>query len=236
MKPGFNFEQPVPAPGAGHCILNFCLTRQPTMRLFDACEVTFVSLHHRRLGRRTLTVDSTRSEDEGAARDKATLVVPGHVQVIARNGDVLNAYTMGGTLTLWTDEACLYGRLTSDAPIVPLNLEPDERAADLIYEWESLLGRKAAEWDVPADYIHERLAGVAAKTLYPAALRAVQRHLIRLAEAGELDPDSREQQVLHYVECLLQTLPAEAVPPPTLDDLIGPARAAPAPVSATSGA
>lgn len=182
---GYRFH---PAPddrALGHPGLDFNLYGRPTEAHFDPehAEITAVQ------------------PDGGAGRlvighgwpgPPRLRVCAGPVSLRDRRAHAVEAFSLGGDLTVDVQATYTACRLTSAAPVFRLTRIPGIDREDvesmLVEEFEALLARRSARWvDDPTEY-HHRLAVVQPTLLYAVALSAIAARL------GHIPFDRRPQQ------------------------------------------
>jgi hypothetical protein len=175
-------------PQLGHAGFEARLTDAPGERYFDACRVVFPM------------------EQDGALRRLAVEhpyrlagplhFVSGRIRLDAHDGDHVEVLTFGGEAVFTEEEGQTVGRVTSPAPFLPLDDDPESPFVLIEAELEAAIARLRAGWG-NKEYEHlDRIGHVNPMTFFVAAIHTLEERLTQLARVEDDEPTRR---VLHVV-------------------------------------
>ena len=193
---GYYFYPPAEDGRPGHPRLDIILTAKPTARHFDPQKVRYVIAT--RKGIAPLTVHHPWT------LGKQYRVCAGRIRLTDRVGKVVEAFSLGGELTIVCEKTRTICALTSPAPIFPLFKMMDVNMC-LTAEMEIVLAEQKANWDPAHPFAYEEhLAAVDPFELYTCLLDTLHKKGSHLhSGSGELDCDVR-----HYIESEVADLKA----------------------------
>jgi hypothetical protein len=170
------FFHPSEQPDApGHPQLDVNLYAHPTKAHFDPKQASFVVASPEILVEHVHVVHPWHGRTHFRA-------CAGHVVLQDRNGEVVEAFTLGGELNIESDEDRTVCTLKSSAPIFELVHARTAAVNTLVSEFESLLARRHAAWKGDDAGYEARLTSVEPLALYVSGLAAMKERLERAAD------------------------------------------------------
>ena len=193
---GYYFYPPVDDGHPGHPRMDVILTAKPTARHFDPQKVRYVIATGKGIGQLTVHHPWTLG--------KQYRVRAGRIRLTDRVGKVVEAFSLGGDLTIVCEKTRTICALTSPAPIFPLTRTLDVNMC-LTAEMEIVLAEQKANWDPAHPFAYEEhLAAVNPLDLYTCLLDMLRRKGSHLhSGSSELDCDAR-----HFIESEVANLKA----------------------------
>ena len=171
-KSGFLFHPYEVEDHPGYRQLDASLPAMPTSPHFDTHKAKFRIVSH--------TGDIERFSIRHPWMKKEYPLCPGHLSLIALDGEQMECFTFGGTVQISTDDEQTTCTFTSPSPILPMRTIHD-LSMWLVVEIEVLLARQEARWN-PADHsdFDAHLATIDPLLFYTSCLQAL--HEKSLAE------------------------------------------------------
>lgn len=175
-------------PPIGHAGFEVRLTAVPGERYFDACRALFPVEQAGAL--RRLVVGHPHRQANPLH------FVSGRIRLDAHDGDHIEVLTFGGEAVFTEDAGQTVGRVTSPAPFLPLDDDPESPFVLIEAELEAVIARLRASWG-KKEYEHlDRLNNVDPMTFFIATLRTLEE---RLAQLVRVEDDQPMRRVLHMV-------------------------------------
>jgi hypothetical protein len=209
---GYHFGGKMHPSTLGCLQLDVNLYDRPTGQHFDPEEATFPVANQEGEIKRRVIAHPWRSV-------KAYQVCVGRTILRDRFNKTVEAFSFGGELAIEVEKSCTECLLRSTAPIFELT---DAHGLSMMFvsRFESLLGRKHAEWKDDDCGFERRLVGVDPTTLFVAALAAVARELEQTPTV------SRGERFRHHLEAIhtaIQNMKRGDLwptPTPSLDEML----------------
>ncbi len=147
-------------------------------------------------------------------------VCPGPIVLIDRKEKRVPFFTFGGTLNVIFGSGEIVCSFRSPAPILRVTEPPQDAAARLAVEVETLMGGVHAHWGAEDEGYLERLAEVDPFQLYVGSIHTILSRFEEHPKFQEEDPDLYE--LVRNERNWLEETGQWPRQPPTLDSLLGP--------------
>jgi hypothetical protein len=182
-------------PPVGHAGFEVRLTAQPGARYFDVCRAAFPMEQAGAL-RRLVVEHPYRLA--GPLR-----FVAGRIRLDAHDGDHVEVLTFGGEAVFTEEDGQTTGRVTSPAPFLPLDDDPESPYVLIEAELEAVVARLRAGWG-NKEYEHlDRLNHVDPMDFFVAALHTLEERLAQLARVEDDEPTRRVLRVVRQIRAHL---------------------------------
>ncbi len=166
--PGYTFAASKYEPPLGHPGLDVYLSSEKLPRSFDARKARFLVF---RLGSiKELLVVHPWISFEG---EQVIRVCPGRFKLSEDDEDFHYGFSWGGKLTIHNEEEFTHCVLTSSAPILNLEANPQTSGSMIANESEILLAERQAACGLGEFEFAERLAGIEPLTLFVSMLASI---------------------------------------------------------------
>lgn len=198
---GYYFHPPEGEYPVGYLQLDFNLYEEPTGQHFDPRHVTLPVVN-----KESHIELLTLSHPWHSRTDYQ--VCAGRISLQDHKGKSVEAFTLGGRLTLEKQDTYTSCSLTSPAPIIDL---PDPRATStlLVNEIECVLAHRRAALAHEKGKFDQRLMAVDPLNLFIACLSALEAKLCRLSSAGMNGPSY--ENVLMLAHKIIHSLQKQGV-------------------------
>lgn len=197
-------------PPLGYSSIEVWLTDAATDRYFDGRRIAFPVEEWGVLKRQTVEHPWNNPPDMRFAA--------GRIALDAHDGDHIEIFGFGGTVTVTTQGDATHCRIASTAPLLPLTDDPNDPLAVLESEMEVMLAQGRARWGA-GEYAHlDRLGHIAPMTLFVATFDALERRLQGLAA---LESDARDAlRLVRGIRDILQRAGDWPNPVPRWEELL----------------
>lgn len=172
FPPGYTFYPDADAFAIGYPRVDICLSGEPVERYFDAHEACFPVAGGSGLTELHITHPWVNLGVSGPQR-----VCAGRFHLYEMDGDPHYGFTLGGTLEVHVEEHLTRCTLSSSAPIINLQDDPDSPGVLLANEFEALLAKRHAAWGLDDDGYARRLENLEPARLFAACLRYLEEDL-----------------------------------------------------------
>jgi hypothetical protein len=214
---GYLFHPPIDARALGHDGLDFSLYDQPTLAHFDPEHATVIAVQSNG------GVGSTVLAHPWGGPEVLRLCA-GHVTLRDRRNHTIQAFSLGGQLTVTNQGTFTACRLVSPAPVFELAPAPGLDAGDvevmLVEELTGLFARRSAHWAGDPGEYQRRLAAADPVVLYAVALATIDARLDGIPFDRRPEPYRLTGTAIHEEIRRLQQASRWPSPLPALDDVL----------------
>lgn len=210
---GYDFEPSRYSPNWWYSRLKFLITSQPAGRYFDVKTLQIPTFD----GRLYHQTHVTRHE---LSPDESFQVCLGEMKLESHRGEYLRAFSFGGSLHASVEGGDLVCEITSTAPFIKLQDDPDSIGEVFVDELQDFLAEKEAHLGGHEHELYARLAKIEPYDLFLSSLASLQKRSEGVPVNLRHDQYHKVVAQLHRVTKMVKEKDGWDGRAPTLDELL----------------